>query len=446
MMTGASWISRSSSTSALAPRAGQHRDPPAIGGDEEERRQQHRDRDRGHEQRGHRRGDDAGQRRGLEDDEAELAALGQEDDEHRPLDARNRHEPRHRPERRCLDEQEADDDAGDRPGLAQDHREIDAHADGDEEEAEQEALERLDVGLELAPVFAFREQHAGEEGAERHRQAHRVHQRRGGDDEQQRRRREDLGRVALGDPAQHRPQQQSAAEDDDGDHADRLGRAEPAAAVVAGGEGEKGQQGEDRNRRHVLQQRDAEDAFARGRGQHVALGENAQADRRRRHRQAEPGDDGDVPVDAEGQRPEPEQQGRAEQLHVAPAEDGLAQRPEALRLELEADQEQHQDDAELGELQHLVGAGDELQAPGADQDAREQVADDRAEAEKARHRHGQHRRAEVDQDAGQPGAVPHQTSSMTFSIGRAVSGTSQSMHSGTSSISGHCGYSARRLT
>ena len=30
--------------------------------------------------------------------------------------------------------------------------EIDAHADGDEEQTEQQALERLDVRLELAPV------------------------------------------------------------------------------------------------------------------------------------------------------------------------------------------------------------------------------------------------------------------------------------------------------
>ena len=42
------------------------------------------------------------------------------------------------------------------------------HADRDEEEAEQQALERLDIGLQLVAVFGFREQHAGHEGAERH--------------------------------------------------------------------------------------------------------------------------------------------------------------------------------------------------------------------------------------------------------------------------------------
>jgi hypothetical protein len=57
-----------------------------------------------------------------------------------------------------------------------------------------------------------------------------------------------------------------------------------------------------------------------------------------------------------------------------------------LRLELEADQEQHQDDAELGETEHRLGVGDELEAPRPDQDAGEEIADDRAEAEKPRHR------------------------------------------------------------
>ena len=44
--------------------------------------------------------------------------------------------------------------------------EVRGHADGHEEQAQQQALERLDVGLELVPVLAVGEQHAAEEGAE----------------------------------------------------------------------------------------------------------------------------------------------------------------------------------------------------------------------------------------------------------------------------------------
>jgi hypothetical protein len=262
----------------------------------------------------------------------------------------------------------------------------------------------------LAPVLAFGEEHAGEEGAERHRQPDQVHQRRGGDDEQQRRRGEDLGRVAVGDPAQRRAQQQPAAEDDDRDRADGLRDAEPdprVAAFGAGADRQERHQGEDRDRGDVLQQRDAEDAFARGRRHHVAFGENAQGDRRRRHRQADRRHHGQAPVDAARERAESEQQRRAEQLDAAPAEDRLPQRPQPLRLELEADQEQHQDDAELGDLQHLVGARHELQPPRADQDARAEVADDRAEAEEARDGNREDGGGEIDQTAGDPGAVFH---------------------------------------
>ena len=43
--------------------------------------------------------------------------------------------------------------------------------DRDEEQAQQQALERLDVGLELVAVLRVGQQHAGQERAQRHRQA-----------------------------------------------------------------------------------------------------------------------------------------------------------------------------------------------------------------------------------------------------------------------------------
>ena len=157
----------------------------------------------------------------------------------------------------------------------------------------------------------------------------------------------------LGDPAQRRPQQQPAAEDDRGDRADRLGGAQPAAAAAscAGGDGEERQQRQDRDRGDVLQQRDAEHALARGRG-HAGCARRGRrgrspsttspgrARRRRASRQSMP----------KASAPSASSARRAEQLHAAPAEDRLPQRPEALRLELQADQEQHQHDAELGEV------------------------------------------------------------------------------------------------
>ncbi len=56
---------------------------------------------------------------------------------------------------------------------------------------------------------------------------------------------------------------------------------------------------------------------------------------------------------------------------------------------------------------------------GPIEDAGAEVADDRAEAEEARHRHRDHGRAEVDQAAGEPGAVFHQAASLSGVVARA---------------------------
>jgi hypothetical protein len=99
-------------------------------------------------------------------------------------------------------------------GVRDQHAEVDAHAHGDEKQPEQQALERLDVGLQLAPVLAVGQQHTGQEGPQRHRQAQPLHQHRDAHHQQQRGRGEDLRRFAEGDPAQRRAQQQAAAQDD----------------------------------------------------------------------------------------------------------------------------------------------------------------------------------------------------------------------------------------
>jgi hypothetical protein len=63
----------------------------------------------------------------------------------------------------ALDHQEAGTTSRHQPGRAHQHAEVDAHAHGDEEQAQQQALEGLDVGFQLAPVLAFGQQHAGQE-------------------------------------------------------------------------------------------------------------------------------------------------------------------------------------------------------------------------------------------------------------------------------------------
>ncbi len=51
--------------------------------------------------------------------------------------------------------------------IAEQDAEIDAGPHGDEEQAEQQALEGLDVGLELVSELAVGQYHAGQKGAQR---------------------------------------------------------------------------------------------------------------------------------------------------------------------------------------------------------------------------------------------------------------------------------------
>ena len=60
---------------------------------------------------------------------------------------------------------------GDR--IGDDRADVEPRADRNEEEAEQQALERLDRHFDLAPEFGLGEQQAGDEGAEPHREIRR---------------------------------------------------------------------------------------------------------------------------------------------------------------------------------------------------------------------------------------------------------------------------------
>ncbi len=84
------------------------------------------------------------------------------------------------------------------PGRAATAAKVDQHSDREEEQAEQDRAERLDVAFQLVPVGRFGEHHAGDEGAERGRQMQRMHQRGAGDDGEQAR---DDEQFALAEPA-----------------------------------------------------------------------------------------------------------------------------------------------------------------------------------------------------------------------------------------------------
>ena len=221
--------------------------------------------------------------------------------------------------------------------------------------AEQQAAERLDVGLELVAVVRFREQHAGEKRAERHRHADDVHQQRGAEHDQQRGGGHHLARAGPGEQAEERIEQVAP-----GEHQRRDGAADQRrdcavsarlTARRAGAEAKQRDQREQRHDRHVLEQQDRKGALAVGLLQMAALLEDAQRDRGGGQRQREAGDQRGAPLEqcrSSNARPEMAAAVMHELRH-AEAEDVAPHREQARQFELEPDQEQQHHDAELGD-------------------------------------------------------------------------------------------------
>src|SRR5229473_3488359 len=109
-----------------------------------------------------------------------------------------------------LYEHEAEYEAEHRERPFPNEAKVRAHAHGYEEKTEQQALEGLDVGLQLVAKFGIGEEHPGEEGAERGRQADFLHDERGAHHEQQRRRGKYLATAVARRRLQHRTHDEPA--------------------------------------------------------------------------------------------------------------------------------------------------------------------------------------------------------------------------------------------
>ena len=362
----------------------------------------HDDERRGQHRHGHRRVQDCGHRRRKkgacrpEQHEREFAGLRKRHGEEPGVGALAITEClRNRKEDDCLEQHDAERQAEHQVRRAQKQADVHRHAHGDEKQAEQQPLERLDVELELVPVLAIGEHHAGEERAERHRQPDPCHQRGGAENEQQRKPDEHFAQAGLGHVAQHRAHQEPAGNDEQRDHADRLRRVRPLQHL--GLPADQADDEEQRDHGQVLEQQHRERGLAARGRQQVLLGEGGQADGGRGHRESHPGDRADGERQPERDADAGDRRDGRHDLHAAEAEDRAPQRPDALRVELQADEKQQEHDAELGELQHGLRVRDEAQAPGPDRHAGDQVAEHRPQAEPLAQGHGNDACGQVDQ-------------------------------------------------
>ncbi len=189
----------------------------AIEQQHHDRRERHRQDHDGRHHGPRTRVEDARRQRGGIEHEGEFAALREQGRALHGLAVIRAERPRD-----CIDSQRLHGhecgDAGrnDLP-VRRDDAEVERHADREEEQSEQDAAKRLDVGFELMPERRFGQQHAGDECAHRHRQAAPLHEQRGAEHDQQRRSGHDVPAAERSDDAEHRvdrpaPRRQQAAE------------------------------------------------------------------------------------------------------------------------------------------------------------------------------------------------------------------------------------------
>ena len=157
--------------------------------------------------------DETGRSRRGEQHESELAALRHQHGALQRLRRARLEHAREDEDRAALDDHVGDHAQRDDLPVRRNHVEIERHAHRKEEQPEQDAAERLDVGLELMPEGRGREQHAGEERAHRHRQPAALEQQRRAEHDQQRRGRHHLARLRVGEEAEHRIEDPAADED-----------------------------------------------------------------------------------------------------------------------------------------------------------------------------------------------------------------------------------------
>jgi hypothetical protein len=129
----------------------------------------------------------------------------------------------------------------------------------------------------------------------------------------------------------------------------------------------------------ILEQQDREGAPAIGRVHVAAILEDLYGKGGRGQREPEARDQRSLPGKQAGEISQARQHGaRQDDLRTAEAEDVLAHLPQACRLQFQADDEEQQHDAELGDGQDLFAAADQP-ADRADDDAGRDIAEHRAE-------------------------------------------------------------------
>ena len=181
-----------------------------------------------------------------------------------------------------------------------DHRQIERHADGDEEQAEQDVAKRLDVVLDLIAVFGLRDQHARQERAERQRQSGERGQLGQPERDQQHVQHEQFWRARPRDDVEPRAHRPLADEEDQRQRDQRLEACRGERPREVGPRlSERRQHDQEGDHSEVLEQQDAHDVAAVRRRELHPLGQHLRHDRGRAHGQRAAERESGLPAEAQ---------------------------------------------------------------------------------------------------------------------------------------------------
>jgi hypothetical protein len=209
----------------------------------------------------HRRGQEPPLDRQGQEHEAELARLRQIQSGAQRHARAGAEEARQRGDDRELEEHRPDAERKHQRPVRQHRGRVELHADGDEEEAEQDVVERADVGLDLVLELGLGDQHAGDEGTEREREAGKLGEPGQAEGDEQQVEDEELVALAPHDQRQPPAHRATAADEQHGEQRGGLQRRDGELAQQ--NLGRRAQCRDEHEQRHdgqILEQQHAHDA------------------------------------------------------------------------------------------------------------------------------------------------------------------------------------------
>ena len=356
-----------------------------AGGGDEGRRREHRETRRRQEELVMVRGEEAERSAHAREDEGELTDLGETHAGDETRDEAMTESQHRRRRHQRLEHRHGDRRRRHQEGVVGDVADVEKHSDRGEEDSGEGIAEWKDVREGLKSVLGLGDDQAGEKSAEGEREAEARGEKRRSQTQEEDADGEELAVLEEHQAVENPGNDEPPAHDQRGDHQNSGHEVSYGAVYVSdGGAGEYGHEQHERHDAKVLEKKKRHGDAAVG-GVDLAPVHIGLEDDRRRRESHEGSVENPLPhLETEGGRDpgdggESEKDLEAASLNELPPE---GEKPGERKLEADGEEEQH--DAELGDLGHRVGASDEAESMRPGRDPCKEKAGDGRDAEAMR--------------------------------------------------------------